>query len=102
MLPDLPFSPSSPAAAAPDAAEHTFLVALRDAVIAGTPTTTALHDAVCRLARAARARQVPSQEVVESIARRMRAIVTGLPSRLRVEFDRQLAWWVAQEYHRDD
>ena len=99
MHPDLPLSTAS---ASVDASEHTFLVALRDAVRAGTPKTSALHDAVCRLARTARARQVPSQEVVESIGRRMRAFVTAVPSRVSIEFDRQLAWWVAQEYHRDD
>ena len=99
MQPDLPFStPTAPA----DPTDLAFLVALRAAVQAGTPTTSALHDAVCRLARAARARQVPSQEIVDAIARRLRSVVVGLPARLHVEFERQLAWWVAQEYHRDD
>ena len=99
MQPELPFStPSAPI----DPVEHTFLVALRAAVKAGTPTTSALHDAVCRLARSARAREVPVSDVVDAITRRVRSIVVGLPTRLYVEFDRQLAWWVAQEYHRDD
>ena len=76
--------------------------ALRSAVAAGTVKSQPLFEAVCRYVRDARAREVPAAEVVTALDRRARPHLTTLPSFLRREFERQLAWWVAHEYHRDD
>jgi hypothetical protein len=76
--------------------------ALRSAVSAGTVKSQSLYEAVARYVRDARSRDVPVAEVVTVLDRRARPHLTALPGYLRREFERQLSWWVAQEYHRDD
>ena len=76
--------------------------AIRAAVSAGTVVTDALHDAVCRFVRAQRRYEIASADVVNAIVQRARPYLGKLPAFARKEFERQIAWWVAQEYHRDD
>jgi len=76
--------------------------ALRAAADARTVTSPPLYEAVCRYVREARSRDVPPAEVVTALDRRARPHLAALPGFLRREFERQLAWWVAHEYHRDD
>lgn len=76
--------------------------AIRAAAAAGTATSSTLHDAVCRVARDARRHDAPTEQVVSAITRRAHPYFASLPAFARYEFERQVAWWVAQEYHRDD
>ena len=76
--------------------------AIRAAATATTASSSALHDAVCRVARDARRNEVPSEQVVSAITRRAHPYFASRPAFARYEFERQVAWWVAQEYHRDD
>ena len=61
-----------------------------------------LHEAVCRYARQARAREVGARDAATWLCAYVRAPLASLPIVARREIEHQIAWWVAQEYHRDD
>ena len=69
---------------------------------AGRAHTDELHDAVCRYARQARQRDVGAREAATQLCAYARTPLAPLPAVMRREVEHQMAWWVAQEYHRDD
>ena len=61
-----------------------------------------LHEAVCRYARQARQREQGAREAAAWLCAYVKGPLAALPLALRREIEHQIAWWVAQEYHRDD
>jgi hypothetical protein len=82
-----------------DAGLHRALAAVARGGRAGTDD---LHEAVCRYARQARARDLGARDAATWLCSYVRAPLATLPIVARREIEHQIAWWVAQEYHRDD
>ena len=81
-----------------DAGLHRALAAVARGGRAGAD----LHEAVCRYARQARTRELGARDAAASLCSFARAPLASLPIAARREVEHQIAWWVAQEYHRDD
>ena len=82
-----------------DAGLHRALAAVARGGRAGTDD---LHEGVCRFARQARARELGARDAAAWLCSYARAPLASLPIGARREVEHQIAWWVAQEYHRDD
>ena len=92
----------SPPATRPELVEPGLQRALAAVAHGGRAGRDELHEAVCRYTRQARVREVGAREAASSLCAHARASLAALPITVRREVEHQMAWWVAQEYHRDD